>query len=143
MSPLPWYMRVQWVVYNVALPSSILVTLIYWTVLYPMMSENGPSLLDANVHALNAVFMVIESWLNAIPTRIAHVIHPMVYGISYLIFSVIVWYAMNHFILYPYVLDWSHPGLTAVSIVGILVYMVVFQFVMFIVSRMKSRCNCC
>jgi len=138
---LPWYMVIQWILYNIALPNAILVTIIYWSVLYPMLTAHGfnTSLLDVCLHGLNTLAMITEQYLSAIPTRLLHVIYPMTYAIIYGIFSGIL-YGVDKIVLYPYVLDWSQPGITMGSLCGILLFFIIAQFVLFVIYRAQEKC---
>jgi len=134
-------MRIQWCLYNIALPSAILVTMIYWGVLYPMLTSAGYKVaifMDLSVHAFNTILMMIEQYIGSVPTRIAHVYQPITYGIIYAIFSAIM-YAVYDLVLYPYVLDWGNP-ITAASITGILIYYLVAQFVLYLIYRAQCIC---
>lgn len=145
---LPWYMKIQWILYNIALPSAILVTLIYWAALYPMIKAYSnknyeTNWFDVSIHALNSVLMITESYLNHIPVRILHAYQGIIYGLVYVLFSVIVYYTMNHKVLYPYILDWNHPGITVACLLGIILYYCVTFLILFIITRLKYRCHCC
>ena len=131
-------MRMQWCLYNIALPSCILVTLIYWSVLFP---EDGQptSFIDVCLHAMNSVLIITEQYLNSIPTRLAHVYQPAIYAILYLIFASILW-SQTGIVVYKYILDWDHPGITAASLCGICLYYFVAQFVIFVIFRAQQKC---
>ena len=62
-----------WLVHVIAATASLWITAGYWSVL------RGDDLVDANnitKHALNSVFMVIDTCLSAIPVRLFHSIYP-------------------------------------------------------------------
>ena len=134
-------MVIQRILYNIALPNAILVTIIYWSVLYPMLKSDNfkTNFFDVCIHGLNSVSMITEQYLSAIPTRLLHVIHPMIYAIIYGIFSGIL-YGETKIVLYPYVLDWSMPGVTVGSLCGILVFFLVAQFALFVIYRAQEKC---
>ena len=103
-------------------------TIIYFAFLYPLALDNDPefasSFLDINIHGINTLIMIVDNFLSAVPIRIMHVIYPILYGLIYVLFSLI-YYATdteNH-ILYPDILDWSRPEITIpviIIVVGIL-----------------------
>lgn len=135
-------MKIQWCAYNVALPSAFLVTLIYWVVLYPLRAGHlsaFDTVIDVGVHAINSLLMIIDQYLSATPTRILHVYQPMTYGITYLVFSVVLW-SVNGAVLYPLVLDWNNPGITMASVCGIMLYYAVAQLVLFLIYRSLEKC---
>ena len=77
-----------WLLYNISANAGLLITAGYWTVLF----EDEP--IDANnitKHALNSVFMVIDTFLSSIPVRLFHSVYPLLYIIVYLAFTVIYW----------------------------------------------------
>ena len=86
--PQTWYHKVSWVLYIIAANNSLLVTVIYWTLLY-----TGFRVREADVafHLLNSVFMLIETCFSGIPVRLFHVVYAMLYGVLYLLFSVVYW----------------------------------------------------
>ena len=92
-------------------------TLIYFAFLYPLAKKEDPefasSVLDINIHGINTVIMIIDNFISAIPIRIMHVIYPGIYGLIYIVFSLI-YYAFDpkNNIPYPGILDWSKPGIT-------------------------------
>lgn len=135
-------MKAQWCIYNIALPNAVLVTLIYWLVLYPQLQAIGfeTSFIDISLHGLNTVFMLIEQYLGAIPSRILHVYQPMLYGVVYVLFFTILW-AINGDaeIIYRYILDWTHPGYTVASICGILLFFIATQLGLFVVYRLQQK----
>ena len=75
---------------------------------------------------MNSMIMIIDIFITAVPVRWLHFFHAFIYGVIYLIFSVIYWAAGgtdpagNPFI-YP-VLDWGgNPGQAAGLSVGLAV----------------------
>ena len=78
-----------WLLYIISANGGLLVTAGYWTVLF---EEDEP--VDANnitKHALNSVFMLIDTFLSSIPVRLFHFIYPLLYIIIYLGFTVVYW----------------------------------------------------
>ena len=67
------------------------------------------------VHLLNSVYVIIDIWVIAIPIRLLHFWHTEVYGMIYLVFTLIHWGAGGAPI-YP-ILDYSNdPALAAISV---------------------------
>ncbi|CAH1787945.1 unnamed protein product [Owenia fusiformis] len=86
---VPWYMMISWVLYDVTLVFSIIVTLVYFGALYD--PNNGLDHYNLNRHALNSVIVIIDFAINATPVRLYHIIYPIVYGSCYVIFTLIYW----------------------------------------------------
>lgn len=83
-----WYHKVTWFFYIIAANNSILVTVVYWSLLY-----SGFRIHEADVafHLMNSVFMLIETCISSIPVRLFHVVYAELYGVTYLVFSVVYW----------------------------------------------------
>ena len=136
---LTWYMKLDWILYNITLPISIVVTLVFFTLLYPdMPHENGVDIFNIHVHALNSVFSILELFLCSIPTRLAHIIYPVIYGVIYILFSVFYWVKNHDHVIYEHVLDWNEPGRTLVVVVLLaLVVLPTLQCVMFVLYKLR------
>lgn len=81
--------KLLWLLHIISTNGGLLVTVGYWTVLY---EDDEP--IDANnitKHALNSVFMLIDTFLCSIPVRLFHFIYPLLYIIIYLGFTVVYW----------------------------------------------------
>lgn len=77
-----------WFIHVIAATAGLLVTATYWSVL----ASDDP--VDANTitkHALNSVFMVVDTSVSAIPVRLLHSLYVVLYMLIYLAFSVIYW----------------------------------------------------
>lgn len=86
---LRFHHKFFWLLYIISANAGLLVTVGYWTVLY---EEDEPvDLNNITKHALNSVFMVIDTFLNSIPVRLFHFIYALVYTFVYLAFTVVYW----------------------------------------------------
>ena len=111
--------KVAWFFYIIASNNSLMVTILYWSLLY-----NGFKIREADVafHLLNSIFMLFETFLSAVPVRLLHVVYAELYGVLYLIFTVLYWQSGgtntngDHFI-YP-ITDYDNkPYVAAVLII--------------------------
>ncbi|XP_067684197.1 protein rolling stone-like [Haliotis asinina] len=110
---LPWYLKIVWILFNVVSSCAIMVTIIFFAVLFPQMSGMDAGSVDnVQLHMLNSVIVVIEHVVSAIPIRLLHVIYPITYGLVYVFFSLFYWIPDHSHVMYPNVLDWNNPGLT-------------------------------
>ncbi|XP_064632435.1 protein rolling stone-like [Lineus longissimus] len=138
---LPWYMKMSWILLNVSAVAAILVSIVYWGALYPQMSKASADIgfiIDFNLHAVNSIVILLEMFICAIPIRLMHFIYPMVYGFAYVVFSLIFWAYDNSRVIYPKVLDWNHPGITAIVIVVIaFVGLPLFQLFLYGLYRLR------
>lgn len=130
------YFRVYWGMHVISLVLSIVITIIYWSLLYNV----NESTLDATnvlTHAFNSVCMFIDLWIVAHPLRLLQMFLPVVFGVVYAIFSYIYQscgginkkgkpYIYN-------VIDWSKPQNAFITVIGVLVlscciYILLFAF---------------
>nr|KAG5697353.1 hypothetical protein BaRGS_004079 [Batillaria attramentaria] len=95
-SGLPVMYKLQWLLQNVSSCSAIIVSLLYWTLLYS--GENSPTMISVNSHAVNSVFVLTDLLLSRAPIRIQHFIYTVVFFLVYVLFSIIYWAAggQNH-----------------------------------------------
>ena len=120
-SALPWYVQVYWSLCNVIQVFAIVVTGIYFGALYPTFSANngGIRLHDLNVHGLSSVMVLIDIAVCARPVRLWHGLYPLLYGATYIVFSIIYWSRNpQRNVLYENVLDWNQPGITVGVVLG-------------------------
>lgn len=81
--------KLFWLLHIISANSGLLVTVGYWTVLF---EEDEPvDLNNITKHALNSVFMVIDTFLSSIPVRLFHFVYALVYIVVYLAFTVVYW----------------------------------------------------
>ena len=116
---ISWYHKGLWVIFNIAANSSILITLLYWTLIF----GGKTSGLDVSNHLLNSVFMVADLMLSTIPVRILHVAYALILGVCYVLLTVIFWAvdgtnARDEPYIYSYI-DYSKtPGFSSGLIIG-------------------------
>ena len=48
------------------------------------------------------------------PVRLAHLVHPTLAGLTYILFTLVYWALGNTSAIYPPVLDWETPVITTV-----------------------------
>ena len=110
---LSYFLFWTWVLFEVSLSVSILVSLVVTYVLYPFSVKNNadssilfewPSLL---MHNLNLVFMTIELLINAFPTVDPwHAPYGIFYGMAYVVFAWI--WELKGGVFYYFFLNYSH-----------------------------------
>ncbi|KAF6034925.1 hypothetical protein EB796_006765 [Bugula neritina] len=124
-------MKVQWTLYNIALPTSVMVTLAYWMLLYKP-GESVLSFGNISTHAANVVLMLIEEYCSRMPTRILHLYQPITYCVIYGIFNISVW-GVSQLVIYS-IFDWtSSPGFAAGLLIAMLVGYGIVQFFLFVI----------
>lgn len=140
---LPLYIKVSWVVFNIAVVSAPVVSAVYFFILFPMLIREEPNyrpgILDINLHGINSVIVFLEISLSAIPVRILHFVYPLAYGITYVLFSIAYWALdKDNNILYPVILDWNNPGIATAIVIGIVLFATpLFQCTIFSIYRLR------
>ncbi|XP_067683873.1 protein rolling stone-like [Haliotis asinina] len=128
LNTTPWYSKISWILANITSDTCIIVTSIYFAALYD--PSSGMTLSNLNVHGLNTVFVIVDTFISARPVRILHFIYTLIYAVAYIIFSLIYW-ATDRAIIYKNILDWSTPGSTVGILIGISVLVFLLQFIYF------------
>ena len=134
--------KIFWLLYIISASAGLLITAGYWTVLF----EDEP--IDANnitKHALNSVFMVIDTFLSSIPVRLFHSVYPLLYIIVYLAFTVIYWQLGGTNIHgQPYIyklLDYNNFEASTGCIIGFFLLLVqpVLQLILFGLVKLRDH----
>lgn len=135
--------KIFWLLYIISANAGLLVTAGYWTVLF---EEDEP--VDANnitKHALNSVFMVIDTFLSSIPVRLFHSVYPLQYIIVYFTFTVIYWQlggTNNQGQPYIYsLLDYNNFQASTGCIIGFFLLLVqpVLQLILFGLVKLRDH----
>ncbi|KAI5644969.1 hypothetical protein NE865_02943 [Phthorimaea operculella] len=147
---LPWYVKTYWVLYNIANPLAFLITIFYWTILYEAgVQEEMNFGLDVAVHGLNTLIMLLLLFSSGHSGRLLHIHHPVMFGLGWVIFSVIYYLAggVNTFgqpFIYP-VIDWSKPGFATLMILLTAVLLVVLHLATIGMAALRdaAAARCC
>ena len=141
-APLPWDLKIEWCLFAIISNFVFIITLIYFGILYPrLVATRGYHVqaVDVHIHGVNSIVIVIEMFLAAYPVRLLHIIYPILYGLAYVIFSLLYFATdpVNH-IVYRNVLDWRYPGQTIGVILGLaLIVIPIFQLMLFGLYRLR------
>ncbi|KAH9524680.1 hypothetical protein Btru_027520 [Bulinus truncatus] len=109
----------QWLLQNISNVSSVMVTIMFWTVVY---TGNTQTFVSINSHILNSILVLVDIMISRAPVRIQHVYMPLVYNLIYVLFTMIYWLAggtnqKGEPYIYK-ILDYSNtPGKAAMAIV--------------------------
>ena len=143
-------LKAVWVLFNVASCMCLIVTLLFWIFLWPTMSGSVGDfgfLLNFQLHAVTSIIVVLEHIVSAVPIRLYHYLYSCIYGLIYVIFSLI-YYATDKAVIYPVLLDWGKPGFPIVVvcltcfILGPLIQLFLFaiyKFKLFIYSKINQE----
>ncbi|KAI8438786.1 hypothetical protein MSG28_011170 [Choristoneura fumiferana] len=119
---LPWYFKLYWFLYNASVPVALLITIFYWSFISGSEEFMGiDPTLDVFLHAVNSVVMLCLLFTTRHPTRLLHFYHAVIFGVLYLVFCLIYYFAggldpNGNVWIYP-MLDWSNPGPTSIVVV--------------------------
>ncbi|KAF9421375.1 hypothetical protein HW555_002590 [Spodoptera exigua] len=122
---LPWYASLYWAVFNVSVTISIMITALYWLLLYNAKVrevETRAFWLDVSTHGITSCLAVIELLLSRTPVRFMHLYQPLSLGLWYAVFSCIYYVAGGtdangkHFIYE--ILDWSQSKRAGIIVVA-------------------------
>lgn len=148
--------KVTWGLFNIAVESAFMVTLLYWVLVGSNSEADRPEIspvLNIHLHILNGAVALLEVWLTGIPVHLLHFIYPLLFCGSYTAFTG-VYYAVNgtghtgERFIYSAILDYdSHPGTAlgtlAVGLVAILLIHIFFhlQYLLrnWITGRIQNR----
>ncbi|AAY84059.1 ORF-128 peptide [Chrysodeixis chalcites nucleopolyhedrovirus] len=103
---LPWYVNVQWFLFNVACSSNLLTSTIYFivTVVYKY-HNNISSPVNNVIHFCNSLVVLFEVCISSVPVRLKHVYQPLLFTLFYGFFLVFYNYYTGNPV-YRF-LDWS------------------------------------
>ncbi|KAH9508152.1 hypothetical protein Btru_054868 [Bulinus truncatus] len=144
----PWYMKLTWLLYNIIGSSNILVTIMYWAVVY----DGSTDVIQVVINTINTVFVISNICVTAMPCQLFHFIYPVVYGALYFIFTYIYFVAggtniQSLDVIYN-ALDWhkAHPTVVGVVIgvvvcvpIAHLLLFALYTFRLFVYSKLNSQ----
>ena len=117
-----WYICIVWAMWSTVSTAALGVSIVFFLFLYPLSDHHHHiGLINLQVHIVNSVIVVIERIVSDVPCCLMHVVYPMLWGASYVVFSIIYWAGDHSRIIYPIILDWNHP-------LVVVCYMLLFFF---------------
>ncbi|KAG6450464.1 hypothetical protein O3G_MSEX006643 [Manduca sexta] len=141
---LQLYVKIYWVLYNITVPLAVLITAFYWTFLTGADVDFAVDpVLDVFIHAVNAVVMIVLVVFSRTPSRLLHFLHPLGFGIIYVIFSVIYYAAgglspFGAVYIYP-MLDWSSPGIAMITVVGSAIFLILGHVLIVLIALGRDK----
>ncbi|CAH1239348.1 Hypp5810 [Branchiostoma lanceolatum] len=88
---LPWYLKFAWLLYNLTAGTSVLVTVVHWTVVRDHNQRTIDFVIDVNKYVLNVAFLFVELIFSGVPVRVLHCVYTMVWTALYLVLLVVYW----------------------------------------------------
>lgn len=87
---LPWFVKATWGLYHIALPASLLVFLLYWTLVNPFWKLKAvPPYLDCFVHGINFLLCVLDTTISRSVYYVKYCALFFIYAAIYITFSII------------------------------------------------------
>lgn len=115
-------LKMMWILSNIAAVNSMIVTIGYWGLLHSKFGQK--SLVgrigyhNISAHLLNGVLMLVDAMVVPFPVRLLHFVYSNIYGLCYIIATVIHWLASGKTKKFYEFLDYSDkPGLAAITVV--------------------------
>lgn len=87
-----WYQLVQWVLFYLAVSTAPIVLIVYWSFVYDP-ETSKINFVSIAVHGLNGLFVFFDVFFSGTPMRILHFYFAGIFGVVYVIFTVIYFYA--------------------------------------------------
>ncbi|KAJ2948094.1 hypothetical protein O0L34_g9891 [Tuta absoluta] len=143
---LPWFAKAFWASYNIAMVIAFLVSIYYFAVLVPMYTEDLQlavnKVLDLFIHAINSVLMFFLLLSSRLPARLLHFVYPLGFGIIYLLFSVIYYFAggtdpFGNKYIYP-TLDWGKAAKSGVMLVPTALFLVILHGLVVLIAASRN-----
>ena len=79
-----WYHKIQWVLFYFGVHMAVVVSLLYWALLYSGGPVDG---VNVNTHLVNAIIALIDVFISGIPVRILHFIYGAIFTTAYSTFT--------------------------------------------------------
>ncbi|XP_059616897.1 protein rolling stone-like [Phlebotomus argentipes] len=138
---VPTAFKVYWALHNSTLVMSIIITIIYWSILFDAEIHIADAT-NVMTHATNSVFMFLDILIVAYPVRIYHAVHSLIFGLIYVIFSVIYFAAggtTKSGATYIYsVLDWNDPGSAMITVVGVCALGIIIHTILYLIYLLRT-----
>ncbi|GFO44007.1 protein rolling stone-like [Plakobranchus ocellatus] len=120
-------MKLLWFLSNIAFDAAIIVTILYWTLVFKELK----TAFTLMTHAANSLYVILDIFLVACPVRLLHFLYSCGVATAYLAFTVLYHLADGtNSDSEPYIyssLDWSNP--VGSSVLAASVILVAFPFV--------------
>nr|XP_039259789.1 protein rolling stone-like [Styela clava] len=119
---LRWFHHLTWVTGSASTGAQYIITILYWSFL----TDNKVTSNAVNIHqhVMNSVLVTIDLFISRVPVRFLHFVYVSLYGITYVLITLILHGANDKSEFYAGILDWkSEPGVStgvvfAVILVG-------------------------
>jgi len=141
VSELNWLHKVVWLFFTTSITAALTTDLAYWILLsrrFPASVLRHP--INIHEHAINYLLLLIDLFVSDIPMRLLHFAYPLLYGLIYTIFTVILWVSGVTDAVYT-VLNWeTNPSLAVlITMLASLVAMPLLHMLHFCLYKLRSK----
>jgi len=81
---LKWYQMIHWLFFSIGNGAAVLVTVLFWSLLYRGGSISGVS---ANQHLIHGIIAIVDIFICGLPVNVLHCIYTMTGSIAYSTFA--------------------------------------------------------
>ena len=136
------YCKLVWFLFDIAASSSIAVDVLFWILLAPTLpTDEKLSSSRINKHVINGLLVVFDTLVVAFPTRLLHVVYPLLYAMLYSVFVVFLYLSRVNSKVYPF-LDFEKNLKSAITIVIFSpLCQVLCHFIVFLLFKLKKKCH--
>ncbi|XP_042870204.1 protein rolling stone-like [Penaeus japonicus] len=140
-------LKVLWVMQNLVYLPALLITAAYWSAIYD--PQSPVTALNAEVHIINSVYVLIDLMIVGGPVRVMHFYMPLVFMFLYAAFTLVYWAVggttpEGNAAIYP-ILDWDNLTVTLPFVICCTFFSPLMQGVVWLIfwGRRTSREQCC
>ena len=123
---LDFIYKVSWVLQSMTFSSSIIVSIMYGFFVHPIWIQKG-FLQDLTMrhaylfgHIINSLICIIDIFISNRPWKFMHFIWPLIFGIGYVILTLLCW-KMGIETIYDEILDWRNEPCKAIVTILVLI----------------------
>lgn len=123
---LDFIYKVSWVLQSMTFSSSLIVSIMYGFFVHPIWIQKG-FLQDLTMrhaylfgHIINSLICIIDIFISNRPWKFMHFIWPLIFGIGYVILTLLCW-KMGVETIYDEILDWDHEPCKAIVTILVLI----------------------
>ena len=136
------YSKVVWVLFEMSLVVSFLVTLMFWVfVMQPERAfrSHTRGFRSVNEHAINFLLLLIDFSFHRMPVRVLHMVYPVTFALIYMTFNLVYTFVTKQPVYS--ILDWIHHPAAGVGYVCMAIGLLVLGQIMFYaLHRLKVAC---
>jgi len=120
---LRWFHKLSWALYSFSLDVGLSVTIAFWALLRTEFDA-----FSWHCHAINSLALLTDLIVSDTPIRILHTCYTFVWGLTYILFTYLLYKYTQFTYIYEGVLQWGeYPGITCAVVFGVCFGLVPFS----------------